>query len=222
MEKEAKMKDLSRLTLLLVALVVSPISMFAKAQDEPYENNLKIISTEEKCKTAQNLRECEVWTCEKSNSKDSNQAPSCLLRQKYVCDLNTDCHDGHITSINQRTGIDRFYDSEYVYELKSYCWSVDECNEIIAACISAGGDFLPDLHGTDSDALKEGYCRLGSVDTNKSESFTKIPEYEKEEVQASQDFAFDCAAMGGGASTDPTGVDVCTTPDGEDIIVPLP
>ena len=42
------------------------------------------------------------------------------------------------------------------------------------------------------------------------------------EVLASQDFASECNEYGGGASTDPTGVESCTTPDGDPVIVPFP
>ena len=44
----------------------------------------------------------------------------------------------------------------------------------------------------------------------------------RDEVAASQDFASECNLYGGGASTDPIGGETCTTPDGEDIIVPFP
>lgn len=46
--------------------------------------------------------------------------------------------------------------------------------------------------------------------------------HSKEEVMASQDYAWDCNAYGGGASTDPIGGETCTTPDGEGIVVPFP
>jgi len=48
------------------------------------------------------------------------------------------------------------------------------------------------------------------------------PDHTGGEVVASQDFTSECIAYGGGASTDPDGFEMCTGPDGEDIIVPLP
>ncbi|AEG01751.1 hypothetical protein [Methylomonas methanica] len=115
--------------------------------------------THTRCAIHEYYHECEVWSCASSGSTNLTQNLSCVLVDKYACDVGVDCEGDQRSSTYQGSNTFGSKGGDDTGGVP-YCWSVSECNQMISDCISVGGEFVEGTTDPKTGAPNAGYCRL--------------------------------------------------------------